>query len=152
MLGEMAGGHALNVWLEGRCWPPVIGHGDDPEEAGDDGRQSASDPTARTGPREDEMPVASSRPVSLVARERLRDHQAAAAKAVATHAASTARLDAVLSRRAKVIERQDILVEAATVDLEAAVAAVARAMGVDVAAEVLGLNKAEVRRIAKDNQ
>ena len=98
------------------------------------------------------MPVASSRPVSLAARERLRDHQAAAAKAVATHAASTARLDAVLSRRAKVIESQDNLVEAATADLEAAIAAVARAMGVDVAAEVLGLNKAEVRRIAKDNQ
>jgi len=98
------------------------------------------------------MPVASSRPVSLAARERLRDHQAAAAKAVVTHAASTARLDAVLSRRAKVIERQDFLVEAATADLEAAIAAVARAMGVDIAAEVLGLNKAEVRRIAKENQ
>ena len=98
------------------------------------------------------MPVASSRTVSLAARERLRDYQAAAAKAVATHAASRVRLDAVLSRRAKLTERQDTLVEAATADLEAAIAAVARAMGVDVAAEVLGLNKAEVRRIAKENQ
>ena len=98
------------------------------------------------------MPVASSRPVSLGARDRLRDHHAAAAKAVATHAASTARLDAVLARRAKVIARQDALVEAAKSDVEAAIAAVARAMGVDVAAEVLGLNRAEVRRIAKENQ
>jgi hypothetical protein len=98
------------------------------------------------------MLVASSRRVSLGARDRLRDHHAAAAKAVATHATATAHLDAVLSRRAKVIAKQDTLVDAAKVDVEAAVAAVARATGVDVAAEVLGLSRAEVRRIAKDNQ
>jgi len=97
------------------------------------------------------MSMASPRPVSLAARERLRDHQAAAAKAVASHAASAARRDSVVSRRGKVIERQDALVAAATAELEVAIAAVAQAMGVDVAAEVLGLKKAEVRRIAKDN-
>jgi capsid protein len=123
-----------------------------PVEGGDDGQQSSSDATARCGPREDEIPVASSRPVSLGARDRLRDHHAAAAKAVATHAAATARLDAVLSRRAKVLASQDCLVDAAKADVEAAVAAVAGAMGVEVAADVLGLNRAEVRRIAKDNQ
>lgn len=133
-LGEMAGGHAAALM-----------------EGGDHGRQSASALTARWGPKEDAMSVASSRPVPLSARERLRDHQAAAAKAVASHATSTARLHAVLSRRAKVMERQDALVEAATADLEAAVAAVARAFGIDVAAEVLGLNKTEVRRVSKDN-
>ena len=98
------------------------------------------------------MSMASPRPVSLAARERLRDHQAAAAKAVATHAASATRLDVVVSRRAKVIARQDALVAAATAELEVAIAAVAQAMGTDVAADVLGLKKAEVRRIAKDNQ
>ena len=135
MLGEMAGGHAA-----AHSWRGAIMVASQPRTL-----------TARWGPREDAMPVASSRPVPLSARERLRDHQAAAAKAVATHATSTARLHAVLSRRAKVIERQDALVEAAKSDVEAAVAAVARAMGIDVAAEVLGLNKAEVRRIAKEN-
>jgi hypothetical protein len=51
-----------------------------------------------------------------------------------------------------VIERQDALVEAASAEVDAATAVVARTIGVDVAAEVLGLTKAEVRRIAKDSQ
>ena len=126
--------------------PPLL------EEGGDGGPQSASALTARLGPREDQMSMTSARPVSLAARERLRDHQAAAAKAVATHSASSVRLDAVVSRRAKVIARQDALVATATAELESAIATVAHAMGVDVAAEVLGLKKTEVRRIAKDNQ
>ena len=121
---------------------------------GDHGRQSASALTARWGPKEDAMSVASPRPVPLSARERLRDHQAAAAKAVASHAVSTARLHAVLSRSRQGDRRKAGRPswKAATAEVEAAIAAVARAIGVDVAAEVLGLNKAEVRRIAKDNQ
>jgi hypothetical protein len=58
----------------------------------------------------------------------------------------------VRARRAKVIEKQDALVEAASAEVDAATAVVARTIGVDVAAEVLGLTKAEVRRIAKDSQ
>jgi cysteine synthase len=58
----------------------------------------------------------------------------------------------VRARRAKVIEKQDALVEAASAEVEAAIAGVAATMGVEVAAEVLGLTKAEVRRIAKDNR
>jgi hypothetical protein len=42
-------------------------------------------------------------PVSLAARERLRDHQAAAAKAVAVHSAARARLEAMISRRAELL-------------------------------------------------
>ena len=106
----------------------------------------------RCGPREDALSVGSSTPVSLAARDRLRNHQVAAAKAVASHSASKARLDIVRARRAKVIEKQDALVEAASAEVEAAIAGVARTMGVDVAAEVLGLTKAEVRRVAKDNR
>ena len=49
-------------------------------------------------------------PVSLAARERLRDHQAAAAKAVGAHGAALARLEAVISRRAEVLAAQDLLV------------------------------------------
>ena len=59
------------------------------------------------------MPYAT--PIALAARERLREHHAAAAKSVADHAAALARLDAATSRRAEVVARQDALVaDAAT--------------------------------------
>jgi hypothetical protein len=47
--------------------------------------------------------------VPLLARERLRDHQATAAKAIATHSAAMARLDTLISRRADVLAAQDAL-------------------------------------------
>lgn len=96
------------------------------------------------------MPSAT--PISLAARERLRGHQAAATKVVAVHAAALARLDAATSRRAEIVARQDALVADATTEVVRAVAEAARVMGMDVAAEVLGLSKAEVRhkcRVAK---
>jgi hypothetical protein len=46
-------------------------------------------------------------PVSLVACERLRDHQSVAAKAVNAHGPALARLDAVVARRAEVLSTQD---------------------------------------------
>jgi hypothetical protein len=88
-------------------------------------------------------------PVSLAARERLRDHQAAAAKAVGAHSAALARLDVVISRRAEVLAGQDFLVAAASADVEAAVVTAAQVMGIDVAATLLDLTKAEVRRVIK---
>jgi len=91
-------------------------------------------------------------PVTLAARERLRDHHAAAAKAVAAHSASLARLDAAISRRAEVVAGQDALVATASAELAAAVAAVAQVMGVDIAADVLGLSIAEVRRMTKGTE
>jgi hypothetical protein len=84
-------------------------------------------------------------PVSLLARERLRNHQAAAAKAVAVHSAAQGRLDAAVSRRAQVVAEQDALVARANAQVTAAVVAVAQVMGADVAASVLDLSKAEVR-------
>lgn len=78
------------------------------------------------------MPSAT--PVSLAARERLRDHQATAAKAVAAHGAAVARLDA------------------AAASVAAAVAEVARVLGADVAAAVLELPKSEVRRMSKKSE
>lgn len=89
-------------------------------------------------------------PVSLAARERLRDHQAAAVKAVAAHSASLVRLNAVISRRAEVIACQDALVAAASADVATAVFAVIQVMGADIAAAVLDLSKTEVRRMSKD--
>ena len=82
-------------------------------------------------------------------RERLRDHQAAAAKAVGAHGAAMARLEAVISRRADVLAAQDSLVAAANAEVAAAVVTAAEVMGVDVAASLLDLTKAEVRRMRK---
>lgn len=94
------------------------------------------------------MPSAT--PISLAARERLREHHAAAAKAVAVHAAALARLDAATSRRAEIVARQDALVADAVTEVAGAVAEAARIMGIDVAAAVLDLSKAEVRRRSKE--
>jgi hypothetical protein len=94
--------------------------------------------------------MARTSPRSLAARERLRDHQAAAAKAVATHSASLGRLEAVVSRRAEVLAEQDALVASANAQVTTAVVAAAEVMGVDVSAAVLNLSKAEVRRMVKD--
>ena len=94
------------------------------------------------------MPSAT--PISLAARERLREHHAAAAKAVAIHAAALARLDAATSRRAEIVARQDALVAAASAEVAGAVAEVARVMGIAIAAAVLDLSKAEVRHMCKE--
>ena len=96
--------------------------------------------------------MARTTPVSLAARERLRDHQAASAKAIAAYSASLSRLDTAISRRAKVVAEQDGLVAMANAEVAAAVVAVAHVMGADVAASVLDLSKAEVRRMTKDTE
>lgn len=92
----------------------------------------------------------SSTPISLAARERLRNHQAATAKAVAVHAAALARLATATTRRAEVVAKQDALVAAAAAEVAAAVAEAARIMGTDVASAVLDLSKTEVRRITNE--
>lgn len=84
-------------------------------------------------------------PVSQVARERLREHQAAAAKAVAAYSASISRLEVVIARRAEVLAEQDALVAAASTQVSAAVVVAAQVMGVEVAATLLDLSKTEVR-------
>lgn len=94
----------------------------------------------------------STAPISLAARERLRDHQATATKAVTVHSAALTRLDAATSRRAEVVAKQDALVATAAAEVSAAVAEVVRAMGTDVAATVLGLSKAEVQRTVKETK
>ena len=91
-------------------------------------------------------------PVSLAARERLRNHQAAAAKAIAVYSASLSRLDAAISRRAKAVAGQDVLVAAANAEVAAAVVGAAQVMGADLTASVLDLSKAEVRRMSKDTE
>jgi len=88
-------------------------------------------------------------PVSLTARERLRDHQSAAAKAIAGHSAALARLDKAISRRSDVLLAQDALVARANSDVAAAVASVVAVTGADTAAGLLGLSKAEIHRLTK---
>jgi hypothetical protein len=117
---------------------------------GDDGCSLAVSVAAYCGPREDETQMLRTTPVSLAARERLRNHQAAAAKAIAVYSASLSRLDTAISRRAKVAAEQDALVAAANAEVAAAVVGAAKAMGADLAASMLDLTKAEVRRMTKD--
>ncbi len=93
--------------------------------------------------------MCSKAPVSMAARERLRDHQVAAAKAVRAHSAALARLEAVTARRAEVLVAQDGLVAAANAEVAAAVVTAAKVMGADVAATLLDVSKAEVHRVTK---
>jgi hypothetical protein len=96
------------------------------------------------------MPPAT--PTSLAARQRLRDHQAAAAKAVAVHNSALGRLGAVISRRAEVVAAQDALVASANSEVAAAIVVVVQVMGVESAATVLDLPKSEVRRLSNETK
>jgi hypothetical protein len=98
--------------------------------------------------------MGTSTPISLAARERLRDHQAAGSKAVAAHAAAVARLDAVSARRARILAIHDAAVAAATTEVRAAVLEVVRLLGADVAAAVLNLPVRDLRakRAPRDRQ
>jgi hypothetical protein len=96
--------------------------------------------------------MSSKAPVSLAARERLRDHQAAAAKAFGAHSAALARLKAVTSRRSEVLAAQDCLVAAANAEVAVAVVTAAKVMGADEAAALLDVSKAEARRATKAAQ
>jgi hypothetical protein len=108
--------------------------------------------TAQSGPGEDERLMPPTTPTSLAARERLRDHQASAVKAVALHSSASARLEAVISRRTEVVAAQDTLVAAAKSEVAAAVVVVVQVMGIETAAAVLDLTKAEVRRLTNETE
>jgi len=58
----------------------------------------------------------------------------------------------VTSRRAEVLAAQDGLVAAANAEVVAAVVTAAKVMGADVAATLLDVSKAEVRRVTKEAQ
>lgn len=119
-----------------------------PASEEDGGRRPAPTLTAQSGPRErgtDDLQI----PGVDRSAERLRDHQVAVAKAVSAHSAALARLEAVTSRRAEVLVAQDGLVAAADAEVAAAVVTAAKVMGADVAATLLDVSKAEVRRAMK---
>jgi hypothetical protein len=88
--------------------------------------------------------------VSLAARERLRNHHAAAGRAVAAYLVATSRLDAVKSRRAEIVAGQDTLVAAGSAEVARAIAGIVQVVGVETAAGLLEVSTAEVRRVTKD--
>ena len=89
-------------------------------------------------------------PVSAAARQRLRDQQKCAAKAVAAFSTASNRFEVVVARRAQVLARQDELVAAARTHIEKAVVTAVEVLGADVAATVLGLRLTEVRRMVRE--
>ncbi|MDQ2729990.1 MAG: hypothetical protein M3Y91_19535 [Actinomycetota bacterium] len=91
-------------------------------------------------------PMSVNHPVSASARQRAREHQRATTKAVATVEAASGRQKAAQGKRAEVLAAQDGLVAAAQADLFAAIAGLSAVVGVEVAAGLLDLPKAEVRR------
>ena len=82
-------------------------------------------------------------------RDEVRNAQRALAALDAAHSRAVVRLDQALVRRGEVMAEQDRLVAAAKAGVEAAIADMARQLSADLAAIVLGLDVAEVRRVAK---
>ena len=85
----------------------------------------------------------------MAVRDEVRDAQRALATLDAAHRRSVARLDQALARRGEVLAEQHRQVTAARAGVEAAIADMARQLSADLAAAVLALDVAEVRRLAK---
>ena len=82
-------------------------------------------------------------------RDEVRNAQRALAALDAAHSRALARLDQALARRGEVMAEQDRQVAAAQTGVDAAIAEMARQLSADLAATVLGLDVAEVRRVIK---
>ena len=85
----------------------------------------------------------------MAVRDEVRDAQRALATLDAAHRRAVARLDQALARRTDVLAEADRQVAAAQGAVEAAIADMARQVSADLTATVLGLDVAEVRRLAK---
>ncbi|MHB8293913.1 MAG: hypothetical protein ACYDH5_04680 [Acidimicrobiales bacterium] len=82
-------------------------------------------------------------------RDTVRDAQRRLVALDAAHTKAVARLDHALARRAEVIAEQDRFVIAAEAEVERSVTDMATNLGVELTAHLLGLDSAEVRRLAK---
>ena len=78
--------------------------------------------------------------------EKLREFQTATKRAVSAVEAASLRRAAAVERRDAVVAVEAAKVAAAETEVDGAVAALAAVVGVDVAATLLGLTKADVRR------
>ena len=82
-------------------------------------------------------------------RPEVREAQRTIAALDAAHRNATTRLDQVLARRAEVLAEQDRLAASAQAAVERSVAEMANQLSAELAAQLLGLELIEVRRIAK---
>ncbi len=82
-------------------------------------------------------------------RDEVRRTQRNLAALDAAHLRATTRLDQARARRAEVLAEADLTVAAAQEGVEAAVAEMANGVGVELTAQMLGVEATEVRRIAK---
>ncbi|MDA8045091.1 MAG: hypothetical protein M0Z30_07630 [Actinomycetota bacterium] len=82
-------------------------------------------------------------------RSKVRAAQQAIAAYDAAHARASARLDQAIARRSEVLAEADRQVEVARAGVEQAVAAMARGVSVELTAQLLGLDPAEIRRLTK---
>lgn len=80
----------------------------------------------------------------------VKDYQQKLATLAAAHAAAQRRLEAAIARRTAAVGRHDGLVADAEGEVRHAVADMATGVGVELTAQVLGVEVGEVRRLAKD--
>lgn len=85
-------------------------------------------------------------------RDEVRRTQRTLAALDAAHTRATTRLAQARTRRAEVLTEADLAVAAAQEGVERAVADMATSVGVELTAQMLGVEAAEVRRIAKATQ
>jgi hypothetical protein len=93
--------------------------------------------------------VRSGKEVLMAVRDEVRDAQRALAALDTAHSRAVARLDHALARRRAVLAEADRQVAVAQAGVEAAIAGMARQLSAELTASVLGLDVAEVRRLAK---
>jgi hypothetical protein len=82
-------------------------------------------------------------------RDEVKDYQRRLAALDAAHIKARARLDTLVARRAEAVAEQDQLVAKGEDEVRRAVLDIANAFGPRMAADLVGLDLAEVRRLAK---
>ena len=87
----------------------------------------------------------------MAARDAVRIAQRKLAALDATHARAVARLDQARTRRAVVVGEQDRLVGEAELEVAQAVSSMVNALGPELSAGLLGLDSAELRRVARSD-
>lgn len=85
-------------------------------------------------------------------RETVRDAQRRLAALDADYARAVARFNRASARRTEVLADQDRLVAFAQEDVDRTVVVMAEAVGAQLTASVLGLDEADVRRVAKSRK
>ncbi len=85
----------------------------------------------------------------MAVRDEVRNTQRTIANLDAAHRRALGRLEQAVTRRSAAIAEQDRLVAAAQAGVDSTVTDMAKGLGVELAAHLLGLDITEVRRLAK---